>query len=583
MTGGSVKQLTTISLLLVVLCGGLVARADSSSETGPPARRLRAAGSEEVLWLVSAEWNEEQVEFSRRFLYFEAGADRIQASGTVSHAQQIGAIATAGSTLHVFFQDGSHLRFSKSRQWRGHPLPGPRLPLALAGETLPGGSRVWAVVSAETAAWIEDQWRDRQARQVDDGDQAEPFQPADRSSVSPRLSATDASRTHHIVAYDGLVWQPGILMPDEYRPADSVWLAVSGGRFHLLWDDQDKPDQLCYAVYAKNRWTMGPAIETPGPVDAATVSIANKQLVFAALIKQPDLAMVRCVQWSRAVAAPPDEPWDQADPLLDEDGSELVLARGSAVGLFSDRLALLRFGETAPELGLWSAGRGGQAERGFEPFPPAGQEGSAARRSLRDLMATLMIAAVLVLLLWKRQEAMSMPLELPAHLQVAGPGRRATAFLMDAAPAALLVLWIWYEPITSFYEQVKAAGQAGEPMPVPPVTIFWAVFWFRVVYVTYAACFELATASTPGKRLMGCHVLSEDLTPANPLQIGIRNVSRMVELEPFLKIWPFLLIVFFTRNRQRLGDLLARTITVEQQVDVLADEQSGDESGPPGK
>lgn len=583
MTGGLVKRLTTISLLLVVLCGGRVARAELSSEAGSPARQLWAAGSEEVLWLVSAEWNEEQVEFSRRFLYFEAGADRIRVSGTVSHAQQIGAIAAAGSTLHVFFQDGSHLRFGKSRQWRGHPLPGPRLPLALAGETLPGGSRVWAVVSAETAAWIEDQWRDRQVRQADDGNDSEPFQRDDRLPVPPRLSAADALRAHHIVAYDGLAWQPGIPVPDEYQPTESVWLAVSGGRFHLLWEDPHESDQLCYATYADDRWTMGPAIEAPGPVDSAAVAVANKQLVVAALIKQPDLAMVRCVQWSRAVAAPEDEPWDLAEPVLDENGSELVLTRGSAVGLFSDRLALLRFGETAPELGLWNAGRGGRAERGFEPFPPAGQEGTAARRSLRDLVATLMIAAVLVLLLWKRQDTMTMPLELPAHLQVAGPGRRATAFLMDAAPAALLVLWLWYEPITSFYEQIQAAGQAGDPMPAPPVTILWAVFWFRVVYVAYAACFELATASTPGKRLMGCHVLSEDLTPASPLQIGIRNVTRMVELEPFLKIWPFLLIVFFTRNRQRLGDLLARTITVEQQANVLADEQSGDESGPSGQ
>jgi uncharacterized RDD family membrane protein YckC len=39
----------------------------------------------------------------------------------------------------------------------------------------------------------------------------------------------------------------------------------------------------------------------------------------------------------------------------------------------------------------------------------------------------------------------------------------------------------------------------------------------------------------------------------------------MIELEPFLQIWPFLLIVFFTHNRQRLGDLLAHTVVVEPQ------------------
>ncbi|MGB9626764.1 MAG: hypothetical protein ACPMAQ_18070, partial [Phycisphaerae bacterium] len=43
-----------------------------------------------------------------------------------------------------------------------------------------------------------------------------------------------------------------------------------------------------------------------------------------------------------------------------------------------------------------------------------------------------------------------------------------------------------------------------------------------------------------------------------------RNAARILELETYLPIWPLAMIVFFTRNRQRLGDLFARTVVVER-------------------
>jgi uncharacterized RDD family membrane protein YckC len=564
-----------IAVILVLVWGALVSASVDTvrDEESLTARRLLAAGSEDMLWLVSSRWNEKEAEFTRRFLYLDAGVDRIRSADVLATAQRMGIVGAAGDTLHVFFQDASHLRLSKSRRWRGHSLPGPRLPLALAGEVLPSGSRLWAVVSPEVATRVEAAWRERQARQTNvSAAGSEP------SRASGGLQISSSPRSHRIVLYDGVAWQPGISAPPGYSGTADVWLAVSNGRFHLFWTAHDSPSQIRYAIYADDEWSMGPAIEVSGPVDTAAVSVMNKHLVFAALVKQSDLATVRCTQWSRPAAASLEESWDQSAPLLDESDSELVLARGSAVSLFSDHLVLMRFGETEPELGLWFAGGGGKAERAFEPIPVGtGQEGAASRRSLRDLLATLMIATVLVLLFWKRQETIATPLELPAHLQVAGPARRATAFMIDAAPAALIILWIWYEPITNFYDQIRVAGQGGEPMLSPPAQILWAWFWFRIIYVAYSTGFELATSSTPGKRLMGCHVLSEDLARASFLQIGIRNVARMVELEPFLKIWPFMLIVFFTRNRQRLGDLLARTIMVERQINVLPDQQTGDD------
>jgi len=102
-----------------------------------------------------------------------------------------------------------------------------------------------------------------------------------------------------------------------------------------------------------------------------------------------------------------------------------------------------------------------------------------------------------------------------------------------------------------------------------PDTLVWAWVWFRVIYVGYCIACELAIQGTPGKKLLKCRVLGEDLANPNGVQVVIRNITKLIELEPALQIWPFMLVIFFTRNRQRLGDLLARTIVVDQQYQNL--------------
>ena len=62
---------------------------------------------------------------------------------------------------------------------------------------------------------------------------------------------------------------------------------------------------------------------------------------------------------------------------------------------------------------------------------------------------------------------------------------------------------------------------------------------------------------------MKCRVIHEEGMPASVKQIVVRNLSRVVEFDPYLMLWMFTMLIFVTRKRQRLGDLVARTIVVE--------------------
>ena len=81
-------------------------------------------------------------------------------------------------------------------------------------------------------------------------------------------------------------------------------------------------------------------------------------------------------------------------------------------------------------------------------------------------------------------------------------------------------------------------------------------------YIVYAATFEAWWGATPGKRLLRCRVRTETGQPCRPTNAILRNLLRCVELYPFVTLTWTILLVFFTRNRQRLGDLIARTVVV---------------------
>jgi uncharacterized RDD family membrane protein YckC len=149
-----------------------------------------------------------------------------------------------------------------------------------------------------------------------------------------------------------------------------------------------------------------------------------------------------------------------------------------------------------------------------------------------------------------------------------GPGKRAVAAFMDVIPALTAALVVWYDVLIPFAREVMTAWPDEDALRMVrvPAGLLWADVTFRVVYMLYGMVFEMVLSATPGKRLVGCEVRSESLDRPTATQVVIRNLTKLVELEHRLLIWPFVLVVFFTRNRQRVGDLLARTIVVERQA-----------------
>jgi len=574
-----------------VVAAALMAAPVAVGQSPPPALKLAVAGNDSILWLVVGQQEGEQGALFHRFAFQDKSSARILAvSGIRPQKGRMERWAVVGENLHVFFgpdedfpEDGAHYSYDRSARRsersgvrREIPLPGPVMPIAVAGESAGHQPRLWAVVSAATAAAVQAQWE--QTRREQATQPAEPDAEAPHDESAPQ-SPGDAipppgSAFYHLVSYNGVSWQPGFPATSECGESQRVWLALGENRFYLLWQrSQSEPVVHC-AWYRQDLWTIGPSISLEQPLADGFAGVINRELVFAALSRhEADPQRLRCRAWVFHTGADGTGHWRMSSPLVEDPAApdeELSLAIGSAVGGGFDKLAVLRPGEHGAETAFFSPSLGGAPGEPFREVPLAkSTPGEQARRGLRDLAAMLVVVAVVALVFWRRQESISMPLPMPEGRRVVGPGKRALMALLDMIPAAAVVTILWFDPISGYCREFYDAAQTGQTQALEelqwPESLTWAWMWFRLVYTAYCIGFEIVWRATPGKRLLRCEVCSETLDRPNAVHIIIRNITKLIELEPYLQIWPFMLVIILMRNNQRVGDLLARTIVVQRQ------------------
>ena len=148
------------------------------------------------------------------------------------------------------------------------------------------------------------------------------------------------------------------------------------------------------------------------------------------------------------------------------------------------------------------------------------------------------------------------PERVALSLPVAGLGARAIAYLLDL----FLVFLCWvtglilYSISGDLVTELKALSFAGQLLAVVGILAAgwaWDVAW------------EVAwRGQTPGKRALGIRVVRTDGAPVGALESIVRNALRAVELP--LGYAPGVLAVALSPRRQRLGDLLAGTLVVQE-------------------
>jgi uncharacterized RDD family membrane protein YckC len=183
----------------------------------------------------------------------------------------------------------------------------------------------------------------------------------------------------------------------------------------------------------------------------------------------------------------------------------------------------------------------------------------------------------------REQRRIVTPEGVPVPVELAEPGERLVAFVIDLFIWMLLTLAI-YIPI------LGAIGASGRHLLAISIALFIG-FVIRNMYFVY---FELAwQGSTPGKRLVGLRVIDRAGGPLLASAVVARNLTR--EVEAFIPLgvlltwgsgargnldWEnltlamwllfFAALPFINRDRMRGGDLIAGTVVISLPKRVLS-------------
>lgn len=140
----------------------------------------------------------------------------------------------------------------------------------------------------------------------------------------------------------------------------------------------------------------------------------------------------------------------------------------------------------------------------------------------------------------------------------AGLSSRLAAHVVDV----LVLLPVFWGSMTVVAVATGNAGGAGFSMSGGDAWLAFGVYF--LLMAAYLVGFEGLLGWTPGKRLLGIRVATEDGASPGVRAALLRNATRLLEGAPFF--WFFLFypvsLVLINENDRRLGDRFADTVVV---------------------
>jgi uncharacterized RDD family membrane protein YckC len=153
--------------------------------------------------------------------------------------------------------------------------------------------------------------------------------------------------------------------------------------------------------------------------------------------------------------------------------------------------------------------------------------------------------------------------KLPETMGPAPLGKRLVAGILDLVPFAMigsvvLVQGAW--PMVLPLD--KSAEEMREVLEQMDSGVAYTMMATAVAYLGYCVLMELRYGATAGKMLLGLRVVGDGGVRPRLREVLLRNLVKVMILHSPV-LWALLLVVLLNRNRQRLGDMMGRTVVVD--------------------
>ena len=478
------------------------------------------------------------------------------------------AAAAIDDQLHLIFSSGKYMTFRQ-----GDTEGGPQKRLssgALAAAAAPGfGARGKTVLLAVAKAA--------------DGKSAPATRPSTRAASRPASPKGVVGLL--VLVYSGKAnidkkpWRPialleGVAVAREWRVMTAVFERTV---YVLVANAPSGANQLISKAWGSDEWRDVPLSGSAAGARVLGMCVAGGRLVL--LLAEPAGGGQAGRKLSLAVFSAKDTAEAEYHPVKAAGKARTPWPAKSlpAVTGFGDELVLLWQADEKLKLAVCSIAGALEAEDDVTIFAGAGDEGQAEKLYI-GVMWGLMVA-IFAMTFIRRPYRPLEPFQLPAGTRPAQMSRRIIAALLDLLPFGLMATIILVPDGPRSWDELR---EFLDQTPIPDNFVYSQLLSIGL-YTAYATAMEIRFGTTLGKRLFALRVVGHAGAKPAPRDIVLRNIVRAVPL-CWSGVWmlPLLLIVFpmINRNRQRMGDMLARTAVIDARLVPAGPEaQPSDDDG----
>ncbi|HTI62835.1 MAG TPA: stage II sporulation protein M [Gemmatimonadaceae bacterium] len=148
---------------------------------------------------------------------------------------------------------------------------------------------------------------------------------------------------------------------------------------------------------------------------------------------------------------------------------------------------------------------------------------------------------------------------------IAGLGSRLGAALIDFAISALLFIAVIVSAALLSPRSLFAAGARAEPTTAWALAVL-VIMQFAILWGYYLLFEGLRDGQTPGKRVFRLRAVRDGGYSVGFAASAVRNLMRIVDLQPAFTYLVGIASVAFSRSGKRLGDIVAGTIVVRESL-----------------
>lgn len=554
------KRSFSIAILIFASSGG-VARGETWV-----ASRVWAAGTDKSVWVAGSSTSSGKVLPLVQIWNGAAGADA-ELPALSNEIPPISgnpiAVAADAAGLRILYADLTQCDYFAERAYS----PGPRWldqssrpPLAWCGDAARPVSYALVATSSLPAP---SEATTRDSNDLDD----------DSILDAPPPTLPIPTTTYCLLVYQGSVWSR-IDGPAQLTALDRAWLCARDGRVLLFYEVENA---VRCVQYNGESWSDARKLPDAGKLQHAWPGYAESGPVFIAAIGRSD---ERCEL--KVLHLDAEGAWQVGETLRENLDFMEVSPRRCGVAIAGGRIVIAR-AAAAGGVELASVAMDGVEPMRFVPLSMQRPQ-VAPQGTLQETIALIVGLAVLTFVMWARRQQLALPAAVPQGLQIASVWRRVMATFIDFSPAILIAMpWMMRALPELFQGLAWEEVQLRLARPEVQAKLMPIQYASVVIYGVWCWAWELFTRATPGKYLFGCRVLGIDGSLPSGRQIMLRNLCRMlmVGIGPSGWIITLMMMGMLSRNRQRVGDLLAFTIVVEEAPPPMEDSfLGGPDDGP---